>query len=151
MQEITNSENNLSDFNQTGSAVLSAKDKKGGNEEAVGTLPPIPGKHYFTIGEMSRLCEIKPHVLRYWEHEFTQLKNVKRRGNRRYYTRQQVLVVRQIRSLLYEQGYTIPGAKARMTGQQECEDSSQSKQLIRQMKVELEEVLAVLKENHLRA
>jgi len=74
-------------------------------------LPPIPGKRYFTIGEVSTLCEVKPHVLRYWEQEFPQLKPVKRRGNRRYYQRQDVLVIRQIRSLLYEEGFTIGGAR----------------------------------------
>ena len=84
-------------------------DKGSEQEVTLEKLPPIPGKHYFTIGEMGRLCQIKQHVLRYWEHEFPQLKNIKRRGNRRYYTRQQVLIVRQIRSLLYEQGYRAGG------------------------------------------
>ncbi len=78
-------------------------------------LPAIPGKRYFTIGEVSELCAVKPHVLRYWEQEFPQLKPVKRRGNRRYYQREDVLTIRQIRSLLYEQGYTIGGARQRMT------------------------------------
>ena len=73
-------------------------------------LPVIPAKRYFTIGEVSELCGVKPHVLRYWEQEFPQLKPVKRRGNRRYYQRQDVLMIRQIRSLLYEQGFTIGGA-----------------------------------------
>ena len=77
-------------------------------------LPPIPGKRYFTIGEVSELCAVKPHVLRYWEQEFPQLKPVKRRGNRRYYQRQDVLVIRQIRGLLYEQGFTINGARHRL-------------------------------------
>ena len=77
-------------------------------------LPPIPGKRYFTIGEVSELCAVKPHVLRYWEQEFPQLKPVKRRGNRRYYQRQDVLIIRQIRSLLYEEGFTIAGAKKRL-------------------------------------
>jgi DNA-binding transcriptional MerR regulator len=79
-------------------------------------LPEIPAKRYFTIGEVSELCEVKPHVLRYWEQEFPQLKPVKRRGNRRYYQRQDVLLIRQIRSLLYEQGFTIGGARQRMAG-----------------------------------
>ena len=79
-----------------------------------GELPSIPGKRYFTIGEVSELCQVKPHVLRYWEQEFPQLKPVKRRGNRRYYQRQDVLTIRQIRSLLYDQGYTIGGARQRM-------------------------------------
>jgi len=77
-------------------------------------LPAIPGKRYFTIGEVSELCAVKPHVLRYWEQEFPQLKPVKRRGNRRYYQRDDVLTIRQIRSLLYEEGYTIGGARQRM-------------------------------------
>jgi DNA-binding transcriptional MerR regulator len=77
-------------------------------------LPAIPGKRYFTIGEVSDLCGVKPHVLRYWEQEFPQLKPVKRRGNRRYYQRQDVIVIRQIRSLLYEQGFTIGGARQRL-------------------------------------
>ena len=77
-------------------------------------LPEIPAKRYFTIGEVSELCEVKPHVLRYWEQEFSQLKPVKRRGNRRYYQRQDVLLIRQIRTLLYEQGFTIGGARQRM-------------------------------------
>src|SRR5258707_6555513 len=78
-------------------------------------LPAIPGKRYFTIGEVSELCGVKPHVLRYWEQEFPQLKPVKRRGNRRYYQRQDVIVIRQIRSLLYDQGFTIGGARHKLT------------------------------------
>ena len=74
-------------------------------------LPPIPAKRYFTIGEVSELCGVKPHVLRYWEQEFTQLKPVKRRGNRRYYQHHEVLLIRRIRELLYEQGFTISGAR----------------------------------------
>jgi len=77
-------------------------------------LPPIPAKRYFTIGEVSDLCGVKPHVLRYWEQEFTQLKPVKRRGNRRYYQHHEVLLIRRIRSLLYEQGFTISGARNRL-------------------------------------
>lgn len=77
-------------------------------------LPEIPSKRYFTIGEVSELCDVKPHVLRYWEQEFPQLKPVKRRGNRRYYQRQDVLIIRTIRSLLYEQGYTIGGARLQL-------------------------------------
>jgi DNA-binding transcriptional MerR regulator len=79
-------------------------------------LPTIPGKRYFTIGEVSVLCAVKPHVLRYWEQEFPQLKPVKRRGNRRYYQRQDVLMIRQIRALLYDQGFTIGGARQRLEG-----------------------------------
>ena len=81
---------------------------------AQGELPPIPAKRYFTIGEVSDLCAVKPHVLRYWEQEFTQLKPVKRRGNRRYYQHHEVLLIRRIRDLLYEQGFTINGARHRL-------------------------------------
>ncbi|MGE5170248.1 MAG: MerR family transcriptional regulator [Rudaea sp.] len=77
-------------------------------------LPPIPAKRYFTIGEVSELCAVKPHVLRYWEQEFSQLKPVKRRGNRRYYQHHEVLLIRRIRDLLYEQGFTINGARHRL-------------------------------------
>jgi len=112
-------------------------------QKKVEAWSPIPGKHYFTIGEMGRLCQIKPHVLRYWESEFSQLKNIKRRGNRRYYTHQQILLVRKIRSLLYEQGYTISGAKVRLSNQQTSKLNSSNVQLsdIRQ---ELEEILLIL-------
>jgi DNA-binding transcriptional MerR regulator len=81
---------------------------------ASSALPPIPAKRYFTIGEVSELCGVKPHVLRYWEQEFTQLKPVKRRGNRRYYQHHEVLLVRRIRELLYEEGFTIQGARSRL-------------------------------------
>jgi len=107
-------------------------------------LPPIPGKRYFTIGEVSDLCSVKAHVLRYWEQEFPQLAPVKRRGNRRYYQRQDVLMIRQIRSLLYDQGYTIGGAKQKLSGDDTRDDVTQARQLIRQMIGELEEVLVVL-------
>ncbi len=107
-------------------------------------LPVIPGKRYFTIGEVSELCDVKPHVLRYWEQEFPQLKPVKRRGNRRYYQRQDVLMIRQIRSLLYDQGYTIGGARQQLTGQS-ADDQGQLSQMVRQMIVELEDVLRVLR------
>lgn len=79
------------------------------------TLPAIPAKRYFTIGEVSELCLVKPHVLRYWEQEFTQLKPVKRRGNRRYYQHHEVLLIRRIRNLLYEEGFTIAGARNRLS------------------------------------
>ena len=82
--------------------------------QAKDDLPPIPAKRYFTIGEVSELCGVKPHVLRYWEQEFTQLKPVKRRGNRRYYQHHEVLLVRRIRQLLYEEGFTISGARNRL-------------------------------------
>ena len=106
-------------------------------------LPAIPGKRYFTIGEVSDLCAVKPHVLRYWE--FPQLKPIKRRGNRRYYQRQDVILIRQIRSLLYEQGFTIGGARQRLSGDEIKADSNISQQIIKQLRTELEEVLNLLK------
>ncbi len=108
-------------------------------------LPPIPGKRYFTIGEVSELCAVKPHVLRYWEQEFPQLKPVKRRGNRRYYQRHDVMVVRQIRSLLYEQGFTIGGARQQLSDESPAADRIQSHEIIKQLLAELEEVLVILK------
>lgn len=108
-------------------------------------LPAIPGKRYFTIGEVSDLCGVKPHVLRYWEQEFEQLKPVKRRGNRRYYQRHDVLMIRQIRSLLYEQGFTIGGARQQLSSETAKDDQNQSQQIIRQLRTELEEVLQILK------
>jgi DNA-binding transcriptional MerR regulator len=113
----------------------------GNNDE----LPPIPGKRYFTIGEVSELCLVKPHVLRYWEQEFPQLKPVKRRGNRRYYQRQDVLIIRQIRSLLYDEGFTIGGARQRLTGDEAKTDVTQSQQIIKQVRVELEQILKILR------
>jgi DNA-binding transcriptional MerR regulator len=89
-------------------------------------LPPIPAKRYFTIGEVSDLCGVKPHVLRYWEQEFTQLKPVKRRGNRRYYQHHEVLLIRRIRQLLYEDGFTISGARHRLDqGASDAEEKSE--------------------------
>jgi DNA-binding transcriptional MerR regulator len=108
-------------------------------------LPAIPSKRYFTIGEVSELCGVKPHVLRYWEQEFNQLKPVKRRGNRRYYQRHDVILIRQIRSLLYDQGFTIGGARQQLTGEQAKDDSSQAQQVVRQVINELEELLSLLK------
>ena len=108
-------------------------------------LPAIPGKRYFAIGEVADLCGVKPHVLRYWEQEFPQLKPVKRRGNRRYYQRQDVLVIRQIRGLLYDQGFTIGGARQRLEGEEARDDQSQSQQIVRQVRLELEEVLRQLR------
>ncbi|NKI33707.1 MerR family transcriptional regulator [Wenzhouxiangella sp. XN79A] len=113
----------------------------GSNQE----LPPIPAKRYFTIGEVSELCAVKPHVLRYWEQEFPQLKPVKRRGNRRYYQRHDVIMIRQIRSLLHEQGFTILGARQRLEGEVAQSDVSRSQQLVRQIRSELEDVLQVLR------
>ena len=111
-------------------------------------LPVIPGKRYFTIGEVSELCGVKPHVLRYWEQEFPQLKPIKRRGNRRYYQRHDVVMIRQIRSLLYQDGFTIGGARQKLSngGVQESAsaESSVKKEAIQQLRTELEEVLAIL-------
>ena len=108
-------------------------------------LPAIPGKRYFTIGEVSELCAVKPHVLRYWEQEFPQLKPVKRRGNRRYYQREDVLTIRQIRTLLYDQGYTIGGARQRMVGEDDSLPGVEMQAVIRETIEELEDVLKVLK------
>ncbi len=109
-------------------------------------LPAIPGKRYFTIGEVSELCDVKPHVLRYWEQEFPQLKPVKRRGNRRYYQRQDVLMIRQIRSLLYEQGFTIGGARQQLESEGGGkENSDEQRELLRRMRGELEDILSILK------
>lgn len=106
-------------------------------------LPVIPGKRYFTIGEVSELCLVKSHVLRYWEQEFSQLKPV-RRGNRRYYRRQDVLLIRQIRSLLYDKRFTIDGARSHLKGDAQKQDSTRYKQLIRQTIAELEDVVDAL-------
>ncbi|EIK45555.1 MerR family transcriptional regulator [Cellvibrio sp. BR] len=108
-------------------------------------LPVIPGKRYFTIGEVSELCAVKPHVLRYWEQEFPQLNPVKRRGNRRYYQRQDVLTIRQIRSLLYDQGFTIGGARLQMTNEDNGSSSGQLNQLVVRMIDDLEHLLDLLK------
>jgi DNA-binding transcriptional MerR regulator len=108
-------------------------------------FPGIPEKRYFTIGEVSELCGVKPHVLRYWEQEFTELSPVKRRGNRRYYQRHEVLMIRQIRSLLYEQGYTIGGARAHLSNDNVKDDSIRFKETVQQMIAELEDVLELFK------
>ena len=112
-------------------------------------LPPIPAKRYFTIGEVSELCGVKPHVLRYWEQEFTQLKPVKRRGNRRYYQHHEVLLIRRIRELLYEQGFTISGARNKLDSRisQELEQSSAPAETtnIFAVRSELEKILSLLK------
>jgi DNA-binding transcriptional MerR regulator len=96
-------------------------------------LPPIPAKRYFTIGEVSELCGVKPHVLRYWEQEFTQLKPVKRRGNRRYYQHHEVLLIRKIRDLLYEQGFTISGARNRLDGAEDRVEAVETPQVSAQI------------------
>jgi DNA-binding transcriptional MerR regulator len=93
-------------------------------------LPPIPAKRYFTIGEVSELCAVKPHVLRYWEQEFAQLKPVKRRGNRRYYQHHEVLLIRRIRDLLYEQGFTINGARHRLDSEDASEPRAAARTIV---------------------
>ena len=104
-------------------------------------LPVIPGKRYFTIGEVSELCGVKPHVLRYWEQEFPQLEPVKRRGNRRYYQRHDVVLIREIRTLLYEQCFTIGGARQRLENETKPElDQKDKKQMIQELIAELEEL-----------
>ncbi len=108
-------------------------------------LPPIPAKRYFTIGEVGSLCLVKPHVLRYWEQEFEQLKPAKRKGNRRYYQRHDVILIRRIRNLLYEQGFTIGGAKQALSGEANKKDADQTRQVVRQLYRELEDVLKLLK------
>lgn len=127
-------------------------------------LPPIPAKRYFTIGEVSELCGVKPHVLRYWEQEFTQLKPVKRRGNRRYYQHHEVLLIRRIRELLYEQGFTINGARNRLDSpdsadevQSTVNDKSQAQPIVIStqrddfdlvaVKEELRQILSLLRSN----
>ncbi|NOZ09531.1 MAG: MerR family transcriptional regulator [Gammaproteobacteria bacterium] len=113
-------------------------------------LPPIPAKRYFTIGEVSELCAVKPHVLRYWEQEFPQLKPVKRRGNRRYYQRHEVQLIRQIRSLLYVDGFTISGARNRLDGDSaagngEVNSKNEHAVVVKDLIRELDEVLQILK------
>lgn len=115
-------------------------------------LPAIPGKRYFTIGEVSELCAVKPHVLRYWEQEFSQLKPVKRRGNRRYYQRHDVVLIREIRGLLYEQGFTIGGARQRLDTEvktdveesQTTVQTSDKKQLVKELLKDLEDLQTLL-------
>ena len=106
-------------------------------------LPPIPGKRYFTIGETSRLCRVKPHVLRHWEQAFEQLHPVKRRGNRRYYQREDILTIRHIRALLYEQGFTFDGARAQLAASRA---SGLSPPVAKPLLAELEEVVALLRD-----
>ncbi len=122
----------------------------GSHELSTDALPPIPAKRYFTIGEVSELCGVKPHVLRYWEQEFTQLKPVKRRGNRRYYQHHEVLLVRHIRQLLYGEGFTISGARSRLgetvlQQQEELSEAERYKALLREMRETIEKALAQLK------
>lgn len=111
-------------------------------------LPPIPAKRYFTIGEVSDLCLVKPHVLRYWEQEFPQLKPIKRRGNRRYYQHHDVMMVREIRSLLYEQGFTIGGARQRLLNAKTKTapvKAATNKEAVRQLRRDVEKLLTILK------
>jgi DNA-binding transcriptional MerR regulator len=110
-------------------------------------LPPIPSKRYFSIGEVSELCDVKPHVLRYWEQEFTQLKPIKRRGNRRYYQREDVILVREIRDLLYLKGYTIGGARQKLDEQGGEETAAHfDRVLIKEMLAELAELKNILED-----
>lgn len=118
--------------------------KRKQNSEKI--LPPIPDKRYFTIGEVGSLCGAKPHVLRYWEQEFPQLKPAKRRGNRRYYQYKDVMIIRQIRKLLYEDGFTIEGARARLVNNvEEVGKSVQTDAVVKKVIVELESILQKLK------
>ncbi|MDC0127814.1 MerR family transcriptional regulator [Methylophilaceae bacterium] len=130
------------------------------------TLPPIPTKRYFAIGEVSKLCDLKPHVLRYWEQEFSQLQPDTRRGNRRYYQQEEILLIRKIRQLLYFEGFTIQGAKSKLSDRQfvkettskveiekaqselELSDEQQSKNTpenLDNLKIQLNEILKILK------
>ena len=110
------------------------------------SLPPIPEKLYFTIGEVGKLCDLQPHVLRYWEQEFSQLSPSKRRGNRRYYQRKDVVLVRRIRGLLYEQGFTIEGARRQLAGEVECHSAvKKRKEKIKTVIESLDQVLDDLK------
>lgn len=107
-------------------------------------LPPIPPKRYFTIGEVGELCQVKPHVLRYWEQEFPQLKPVKRRGNRRYYQRPDVILIRQIKSLLYEEGFTIGGARQRMSDGEALPAPPMDTRLLKQVIADIEQIIDLL-------
>jgi DNA-binding transcriptional MerR regulator len=125
---------------------MQASSPESGNQP----LPPIPAKRYFTIGEVAELCGVKPHVLRYWEQEFTQLKPVKRRGNRRYYQHHEVLLVRRIRQLLYEEGFTISGARNRLgetaiQHQEDVAEAARYKAAIAEARTDIEAILAHLR------
>jgi DNA-binding transcriptional MerR regulator len=116
------------------------------NHKPNSELPPIPAKRYFTIGEVSELCGVKAHVLRYWEQEFTQLKPVKRSGNRRYYQHHEVLLIRRIRELLYEQGFTISGARNRLvnSGETEVAEPAPSNSTV-MLRREIKEIINLLR------
>lgn len=119
-------------------------------EQQLAPLPPIPAKRYFTIGEVSELCGVKAHVLRYWEQEFTQLKPVKRRGNRRYYQHHEVLLIRRIRELLYQEGFTISGARNKLGESvihqhEEGEEAERLRTLVADLRAEIIETLKILK------
>ena len=105
-------------------------------------LPSIPGKRYFTIRETSGLCEVKPHVLRYWEQEFSQLRPIKRKGNRRYYQRHDVLLIRQIKELLYDNGYTILGAKQKLNADEHSKQTKES--AFKDIEQEVQELIDIL-------
>lgn len=109
------------------------------------SLPIIPDKRYFSIGEVAHLCGVRPHVLRYWEQEFTQIKPIKRRGNRRFYQYDDVLIIRKIRKLLYEEGFTIEGARAQFIEKSEMDKSVETDAVVKKMIVDLEGVLEKLK------
>jgi DNA-binding transcriptional MerR regulator len=114
----------------------------------VSELPPIPAKRYFTIGEVSELCGVKPHVLRYWEQEFNQLKPVKRRGNRRYYQHHEVLLIRRIRELLYEQGFTIAGARNQLDEGASALSAKSANADFARVKSELASIIELLQTAH---
>ncbi|MDR3492689.1 MAG: MerR family transcriptional regulator [Gammaproteobacteria bacterium] len=121
--------------------------KNSGESDDQQSLPPIPDKRYFTISEAAKLCSVKPHVLRYWEQEFLQLKPSKRRGNRRYYQYKDVLMIRQIRTLLYENGFTIEGAKAQLThNSASVSQTVHTDAVVQKVIADLENVLQRLKE-----
>lgn len=123
------------------------RQKAKGTRVSNGDVPLIPEKLYFTIGEVGRLCDLRPHVLRYWEQEFSQLSPSKRRGNRRYYQRKDVLLIRKIKDLLYNQGYTIEGARQKLSGEviaKVDQPQDKTKQVIRSAVKNLEEVLSEL-------
>jgi len=129
--------------------MLETNNNSHSNHKSNSELPDIPGKRYFTIGEVSELCEVKPHVLRYWEQEFPQLKPAKRRGNRRYYQQHDVLMVRQIRGLLYEQGFTIGGARQKLSEPKQATEPQKTfkrsdQEIVSELCRELEDLLSEL-------